>query len=147
MAPQPNILKNIGKWFGGNGKQSLDWLFVSPTPGLYCFLEFISNHFSLGENLWKFLVRLTILKNYWVMRILLISSLFDVVLRARKFVNVFCCIITIGENYLRKTLIFPLFFSLFLSLFPLSLPFFLPLPSAWVFDFFPPPQGGGERIC
>ena len=31
-------------------KKSRDWFVVS--PGVYFFLEFISHHFSLGENLW-----------------------------------------------------------------------------------------------
>ena len=138
MAPQPNFLKTLGNGLVAMAKVWIDYLWVQLQDYIVSW-----NSFPI-IFLWGRICE--ILKNYWVMRILLISSLFDVVLRARKFVNVFCCIITIGENYLRKTLIFPLFFSLFLSLFPLSLPFFLPLPSAWVFDFFPP-QGGGERIC
>ena len=119
---------------------------MSPTPGLYCFLEFISHHFSLGENLWNFLVRLTILKNYWVMRILLISSLFDVVLRARKI----CIRFLLHYNYWGKLFMKNSDFSPFLFTFPSPFPpfpFLFPsLALGLGLWFLSPPGGRGKNL-
>ena len=45
-----NFFKTLVNSMVAMSKKSRDWFVVS--PGVYFFLEFISHHFSLGENLW-----------------------------------------------------------------------------------------------
>ena len=56
------------------------------------FLEIISHHFSRGENLWILLIDLTILKNYWVMSILLSYLFWNCARSAKNLKKIFAAL-------------------------------------------------------